>query len=128
MVQILNKMVHLKYPILQIWCCHINSLLQGWYLTQSWGMCSQTIWQRSSAQVILAGKILHPRCLLKQPRTFEFFWIWYFFEKIWIFWDLIFQKKVRKTCKFEHQKCQNIGEKSEIYTNLRLKISGKTPK
>ena len=22
MVQILNKMVHLKYPILEIWCCH----------------------------------------------------------------------------------------------------------
>ena len=22
MVQILNKMVHLKYPILKIWCCH----------------------------------------------------------------------------------------------------------
>ena len=28
MVQILNKMVHLKYPILEIWCCHkhINQL------------------------------------------------------------------------------------------------------
>ena len=24
MVQILNKMVHLKYPILEIWCCHKN--------------------------------------------------------------------------------------------------------
>ena len=22
MVQILNKMVHLKYPLLEIWCCH----------------------------------------------------------------------------------------------------------
>ena len=22
MVQILNKMVHLKYPILEVWCCH----------------------------------------------------------------------------------------------------------
>ena len=22
MIQILNKMVHLKYPILEIWCCH----------------------------------------------------------------------------------------------------------
>ena len=22
MVQILNKMIHLKYPILEIWCCH----------------------------------------------------------------------------------------------------------
>ena len=29
MVQILNKMVHLKYPILEIWCCHkhTNQLL-----------------------------------------------------------------------------------------------------
>ena len=28
MVQILNKLVHLKYPILEIWCCHkhINQL------------------------------------------------------------------------------------------------------
>ena len=28
MVQILNKMVHLQYPILEIWCCHkhINQL------------------------------------------------------------------------------------------------------
>ena len=25
MVQILNKMVHLKYPILEIWCCHKHS-------------------------------------------------------------------------------------------------------
>ena len=52
-------MVHLKYPILKIWCCHkhINyCLLQGWNLTQSWGKWSQTIWQHSSAQVILAGK------------------------------------------------------------------------
>ena len=34
-----------------------NCLLQGWNLTQSWRKCSQTIWQHSSAQVILAGKI-----------------------------------------------------------------------
>ena len=34
--------------------------LQGWNLTQSWGKCSQTIWQHSSAQVTLGGKILHP--------------------------------------------------------------------
>ena len=29
MIQILNKMVHLKYPILEIWCCHkhTNQLL-----------------------------------------------------------------------------------------------------
>ena len=29
MVQTLNKMVHLKYPILKIWCCHehTNQLL-----------------------------------------------------------------------------------------------------
>ena len=25
MVQILNKMVHLQYPILEIWCCHKHS-------------------------------------------------------------------------------------------------------
>ena len=36
-----------------------NCFLQGWNLTQSWGKCSQTIWHHSSAQVILAGKILH---------------------------------------------------------------------
>ena len=30
MVQILNKMVHLKYPILEKWCCHkhTNQLLK----------------------------------------------------------------------------------------------------
>ena len=60
MVQILNKMVHLKYPILEIPNCLLQG--KGWNLTQlqSWGKCSQTIWHHSSAQVILAGKILHP--------------------------------------------------------------------
>ena len=42
-----------------------NCLMQGVILTQSSGKCSQTIWQllHSSAQVILAGKILHQLCL-----------------------------------------------------------------
>jgi hypothetical protein len=70
MVQILNKMVHLKYPNLEIcadvWLINIlpniNCLLQGWNLIQSWGKCSKTIWQHSSTQGILTGKllILHP--------------------------------------------------------------------
>ena len=37
-----------------------NCLLQGWNLTQSGGKCFLTIWQHSSAQVILEGKIWHP--------------------------------------------------------------------
>ena len=63
MVQILNKMVHLKYPTLEIWCCqkHITQLPPARLnLIQSWGVCSKTIWHHSSAQVILSGKILHP--------------------------------------------------------------------
>ena len=60
MVQILNKMVHWKYPNLEIWCCHKHitqlppSMLK---FDKSCGKCSQTIWHHSSAQVILTGKI-----------------------------------------------------------------------
>ena len=62
MVQILNKMVHLKYPILEICWCHKHTTrlppLRLKFDTKLRKVFP--IWQHSSAQVILAGKILHP--------------------------------------------------------------------
>ena len=80
-VQILNKMVHLKYPILEIlWCTIVinilpNCLLQGWNLTQSWGKCSQLIWHKAEEYVLkLFGSIaLHKSLLDLETKKIEFF-------------------------------------------------------
>ena len=44
MVQILNKMVHLKYPILEIWCCHKH-------ITQNFASFKAEIWHKVEENV-----------------------------------------------------------------------------
>ena len=68
-------------PLINIWT---NCLLQNWNLTQSWGKCFQTIWQHSSAQVIISqGKYCTKFCLfvlanqMQASKTQIFGYLWH---------------------------------------------------
>ena len=77
MVQVLNKMLHLKIPILEIWCCHKHTnqlLFSGLKFDIKLGKVFPNNLAAIIAQVILIGKIFHPIdfvCLF-QPIKFEY--------------------------------------------------------
>ena len=75
-----------------------NCLLQGWNLTQSWGKCSETIWQHSSAKSFSQAKYSTQFCLfvltnqifIQASKTQIFGYLWH----LLLFSNVFFKTKM----------------------------------